>query len=196
MAQARYAFYVRDPTLTSEQLKAALQSRYPGRVSIRRVFVNVIAPAKDGFVVRVDKSVFTRVEVTLHNDYIVTVIPVTGKLGCLIGWARLFFLSPKFAAEVCSYLNLNFGETNHLICPRCRKQYAHFYTGCPKCGIPFEPTSQVVATAMVGDGSAGAISELFCGRCGAQNTFDSKFCFACGGPVISHNQSQPELPSN
>src|SRR5437764_10096253 len=106
MAESRYAFYVRDPTLTSEQLKAALQSRYPGRVSIRRVFVNVVAPAKDGFVVRVDKSVFTRVEVTLHNDYIVTVIPVTGKLGCLIGWARLFFLSPKIAAEVRSYLTL------------------------------------------------------------------------------------------
>lgn len=172
---SRYAFYVNDPTLTSEQLKAALQSRYPRyRVSLRRVFVNVIAPAKDGFVIRIDKSIFTRVEVTLHTDHIVTVLPVTGQLGCLIGWAKFLFLSPKLAVEVRNYLNATFGETNHLVCPRCQKRYAHFYTGCPKCGISFQqqpPVQPQLATKSPGK---------FCGRCGFENLPDSEFCYKCG----------------
>jgi ribosomal protein L37E len=202
MAKSRYAFYVRDPNLTSDQLKAALQAHYSRyRVSMRRVFVNVIAPAKDSFVVRVDKSVFTRVEVTLHTDHIVTVIPVTGSLGCLIGWARFLFLSPKLATEVCAYLNATFGETNHLVCPRCGKQYAHFYNGCPKCGITFQQQSQsipneIVPTPSLNNRGGESGSQLFCGRCGKGNLAESKFCYACGGPIISHGQPQPKIPAS
>jgi hypothetical protein len=202
---SRYAFYVNDPTLTSEQLKAALQSRYPGyRVSLRRVFVNVIAPAKDGFVIRIDKSIFTRVEVTLHTDHIVTVLPVTGQLGCLIGWARFLFLSPKLAVEVRNYLNATFGETNHLVCPRCQKRYAHFYTGCPKCGISFQQpqalsgglasqTVQIPGRAQLPNN----VPTKFCGSCGFENLADSEFCYKCGCSLLTgllpDAQNQPSV---
>jgi|GEM_PF-2250957 len=41
-----------------------------------------------------------------------------------------------------------------------------------------------------------SVSHLFCGTCGTRNLMESKFCFACGGPIISHGQSGAEIPAS
>jgi hypothetical protein len=47
-----------------------------------------------------------------------------------------------------------------------------------------------------GDRESESASSLFCGTCGKRNLVESKFCYACGGPIISHREKHSEIPAN
>jgi hypothetical protein len=166
MPQGNYGFYVKDPSTTPDQLKAALEARYPKfKAYYRSEIINIGARNKNNVYIQLDQSPVTGVKVSLDTDNMVTVLPNMGSgcLGFLLGFLEFAFMDYRLASEVGEFLRDHFGETELLMCPRCNQLYPHYAEKCTKCGgglVPYEnPTgqapilspSQTVASSTNGD---------------------------------------------
>lgn len=195
MAQSNIAFYAKDPLTTPDQLKAALEAKYPNfKAYYRAELFNIGAKNKNGVYIQLDQSPVTGIKVSIDTNNMVVVFPNMGSgcLGFLLGWLEFIFMDTRLTNEVGEYLRATFGETDLLACTNCNKIYPHYFDKCPNCGVELTPYNTPSSQTPLIVPSQISPSQANISDSAASSTNSSPV----GSNALNHNSSLPFSSDN